>query len=215
MKLQNPKDSAIIESPFDSHSDAAAKLNERISAGEFRDATFATSIATSKCYSASQAFWLHKLAMGRQPQVAVANGLDMSGLKAIFAKASAHLKYPAILLAVGDAIVKLSLAGPRSQHQGQVMVTSPKYGDAYYGRVDHEGNFYQGKDNSPAVQAMVRRMSEDPVATAKEFARLTGKCCFCGLTLKDERSTSVGYGSTCADHFGLPWGNVIRNRASE
>ena len=25
--------------------------------------------------------------------------------------------------------------------------------------------------------------------------------------MKDERSTAVGYGAICADHYGLPWGS--------
>jgi len=34
----------------------------------------------------------------------------------------------------------------------------------------------------------------------------TGNCCFCRRELTDKRSTEVGYGPICADHFSLPWG---------
>lgn len=45
-------------------------------------------------------------------------------------------------------------------------------------------------------------------STAKEgdTVTVTGHCCFCSLPLTDERSTAVGYGKVCADHFGLSWG---------
>jgi hypothetical protein len=31
---------------------------------------------------------------------------------------------------------------------------------------------------------------------------------FCRLTLTDARSTAVGYGQTCAGHWGMPWGEA-------
>src|SRR6185436_1560785 len=36
----------------------------------------------------------------------------------------------------------------------------------------------------------------------------TGNCSFCARDLTDPRSTSVGYGPICAQHFGLPWGDT-------
>lgn len=41
---------------------------------------------------------------------------------------------------------------------------------------------------------------------AKEYGDATHNCCFCGLDLTDERSTSAGYGPICAGKYGLPWG---------
>lgn len=41
---------------------------------------------------------------------------------------------------------------------------------------------------------------------AKMFGDLYGQCIFCGLKLTDERSITAGYGPTCAENRGLPWG---------
>lgn len=41
---------------------------------------------------------------------------------------------------------------------------------------------------------------------AKVFGDLYDHCVFCGLELSDERSIAAGYGPTCAENRGLPWG---------
>lgn len=41
---------------------------------------------------------------------------------------------------------------------------------------------------------------------AKAFGDLYHHCIFCGLELTDDRSIAAGYGPTCADNRGLPWG---------
>lgn len=43
---------------------------------------------------------------------------------------------------------------------------------------------------------------------AAAFGKLTGQCVYCAQKLTDERSLSVGYGPTCAENNGLPWGEV-------
>jgi hypothetical protein len=43
-------------------------------------------------------------------------------------------------------------------------------------------------------------------AEAAEFGHATGRCVFCSTALEDERSVNAGYGPTCADNRGLPWG---------
>jgi hypothetical protein len=46
-------------------------------------------------------------------------------------------------------------------------------------------------------------------AEAASFGHSTGKCVFCRQKLTDGRSTSVGYGPTCAENNGLPWGELV------
>jgi hypothetical protein len=88
---------------------------------------------------------------------------------------------------------------PRRPHQA---------GDA--GRAAQRDGTYQPSNaangRTEAITARLRAFAAEPARVAKDSARLTGRCCFCNLALKDERSTAVGYGATCADHFGLPWG---------
>ena len=51
------------------------------------------------------------------------------------------------------------------------------------------------------------------IVMAKKYGDETHNCCFCGLELTDERSTSAGYGPICAGKYGLPWGEVPTNEA--
>jgi hypothetical protein len=135
--------------------------------------------------------------------------VEAAGVFALFEQAISNaLKYPKIRLqTTSGAPVVLSRAGDKSKYTGQVMVTDGRpYGaNTYYGRVDTNGVFYPTFD-APAVTDLLARLSRDPAGVASEYGRLTGQCCFCGLSLKDTRSTAVGYGPICAEKFGLPWG---------
>jgi Family of unknown function (DUF6011) len=131
----------------------------------------------------------------------------MRELRNMFETAKKHLKWPSIILTLENKTqVKVSVAGSKSKYLGQLMVTSPEFGDAYYGRIDQNGTFYPGKENNPAIQKLLADLSNDPANTAAKQGYLTGHCCFCNRSLTDEKSTDVGYGRTCAKNFGLSWG---------
>ena len=103
----------------------------------------------------------------------------------------------------------LSIAGPRSKYSGQIQITDggtyPH--NRYYGRIDGQGNWTRHRDADSGVEAILRRLGDDPAGTAAEYGKLTGNCCFCSKHLEDERSTDQGYGPVCAKNFNLPWGN--------
>jgi hypothetical protein len=135
--------------------------------------------------------------------------LNVSGVFALFETAIAHsLKYPKIRLQTSNGQnVVLSRAGDKSRYTGQIQVTDGRpYGaNVYFGRIDTAGIFHVSTADA-SVSALLARLSENPADVASEYGRLTGQCCFCGLALKDARSTAVGYGPICADKFGLAWG---------
>jgi len=59
----------------------------------------------------------------------------------------------------------------------------------------------------------MKRLTAGQKVTAEQaakFGRLWGSCVFCSRMLTDERSVAVGYGPVCAEHNGLPWGEVAR-----
>lgn len=77
------------------------------------------------------------------------------------------------------------------------------------------GNWYAKKWDGGQWLYCGRRplyfITTDDKVTAEQAARfgaVTGSCIFCMRTLTDERSITVGYGPICADHNGLPWGEV-------
>lgn len=92
----------------------------------------------------------------------------------------------------------------QSQHgnlYGKVAHLHPAPSDDPFVRVDWE---YGGKRALDGLTADTLLDAEQAAA----FGHLTGRCVFCTTALSDERSVSVGYGPTCADRHGLPWGDV-------
>jgi len=138
--------------------------------------------------------------------------LDFAAIITLFNTAATHLKFPKIRLQLknGDRVV-LSRAGMRAKQPGTINVTNGgKFGEPdnkWYGRINLNGVFQSSNDCTEEIQELLMTFSRDPEGVATSHGRLTGNCCFCGRSLTDERSTDVGYGPTCASHFGLNWGD--------
>lgn len=91
---------------------------------------------------------------------------------------------------------------------GSINVAQEYKGGFWYGRIHRDGNFEpcQRIEQPTSLVPALKAFAADPARVAAEHGKLTGKCCFCNSALTDPRSTAVGYGKTCASHFGLPWG---------
>lgn len=130
----------------------------------------------------------------------------------LFKTAGSNLKYPKIKLVLenGEPIV-LSVAGAKSNCPGTINVTDGgPYGDnIWYGRVAPNGSWQNNKaingNTMSSLTALLTALASAPAETAAKYGKITGQCCFCSRPLTDARSTAVGYGKTCADHFGLDW----------
>jgi len=152
----------------------------------------------------------HKCPPGTvQPPLPFTPKLNAAAILNLFTTAAVHLKYPKIRLqtASGQPVV-VYRAGARSMYNGQVQVTDGGHFGCgkYFGRIDLEGNFHGTREVTPELVSLLTQLSEDPAGVAARYGKLTGNCCFCGLKLSDKRSTDVGYGPICADHYGLAWG---------
>lgn len=189
------------------------ELREKLGNLSADDATFARSlIAGFEKYGSAtpkQAVWLDRMLAkaNGQPDTQTAAVGDLASVYAMFETAKAHLKHPAIVLGYAAGELKISVAGERSRTPGALQVKDDATG-TWFGRVHQNGTFEQSRRDPPpaSVVDVLRTFAADPVATAAAHGHLTGKCCFCNRKLTDERSTAVGYGKTCADHFGQPWG---------
>lgn len=194
-----------------------------------KDQAFATSLlqqAGRRGLSEKQMFWVRKLTQNantpqaKRPKVEIGN---FAGIMAIFAKAAQHLKHPSVLLPLPNKsyidIIELKPTGAKSRYPGCIHVTDGgKYGsNVYCGRLTPSGDFIAARacEGREDVLATLKRFAENPAEVATEYGRLTGSCCFCRKDLTDERSTEVGYGPVCADHFGLPWGNKRKPTQAE
>ena len=219
MRVTNPKSQQVLVSPFESNALAADCLKERVNKGEWGAGhdEFPCSLlqAAHKAgkpgarwpLSPAREFWLHKLATEgntrNKPQEPTAD-LDLSGVRKMFEVAGSKLKHPALHLREPASGVEFKVypAGPRSKYYGSLLVVSPVYGDAYYGRVT-DGQFYSGGSCSQDMVKFLKMLEAHPEETARAQGTLTGRCCFCRRKLDDEASAEIGYGPTCAKNYGL------------
>lgn len=144
------------------------------------------------------------MAATAKPQVG-----DLSGLIGLFTTAKAKLKWPKIKLTVTGKAVVLSLAGEKSKAPGSINVAGEGgWGErAWYGRVSPDGSYEPSRSMTPEFAAalvdVLKKLSTDPLKTVQDFGKLTGQCMFCNLPLNDPRSTTAGFGETCAKNWGL------------
>lgn len=147
--------------------------------------------------------------VSEKPKQEAGAKVELSGVMELFGRAKGKLKYPKIRLATksGNKVV-LSLAGARSKYSGQVMLTDGgPFGDnIWYGRIDIDGNVFPSRSMDSEVMELLTSLSLDAAKVTGTYGHNTGSCSFCARHLEDKRSVSAGYGPTCADKFGLPWG---------
>jgi hypothetical protein len=158
-------------------------------------------------------------ALAPRPQRSTEAVGNLTGILALFDTARQHLRHPAIVL---DGF-RVSVAGARSAHPGSLNITSlersepGRYGmqRRWFGRVNLDGTFQPGRDAPANLADALRRFAADPAREAAAYGHRHEACCFCNRALTDPRSTIVGYGPICADHFGLPWGNEEHRMEAE
>lgn len=180
-----------------------------------KDHHFAKDII-SKPLTGGRAKWIkifaERLAGDAKPERESAIVGDMSPVVAMFKHyAENHVKLPRIVLQPeGMPLFALHMAGIGSAYPGCIQIKEYEGDRKWYGRIYPDGRFelspkYTMAQMQPILQSL-RDLAADPLGEAQRSARLTGRCCFCHIRLKDERSTEMGYGPQCADNFGLDWG---------
>lgn len=130
-------------------------------------------------------------------RVAAAPTVDIAALAAIFAKAVDNdIKRP--IYRADRVILKLNRA------KDVIYVTTTE-GDTYLGKIDG-GKFmatYAGRNAGFDVTADLLAIAADPLAESIKYARRTGACGVCGITLVDPVSIRAGIGPICAGKWGF------------
>ncbi len=220
--VQTRRGPKIVESSFTDR--------EAIDSLRGSDSTFAADLirqhdASRRPLSVVQMAWIHVLAVEAQPsqptappavqtppvaaQTAemVTDDDGMVKIVAMFKKAGSTLKAPKIRLQDGSGrTYQLRLAGPYQRYPGTVNVTTGR-GSVWLGRIMEDGLFLPTR-HDPLPDGLVDLLAAfaaDPASVARKYGGLTGRCCFCGLTLTDPRSTTAGYGPVCAVNYSLPY----------
>lgn len=164
--------------------------------------------------SEDQIAWAHVLANKYLDSITpqegkIERGFDFFRIAELFLFAKNKLKRPKIrLLGPEKELLVLSWAGEKSKYPETIPVVQwlGNYNTRFFGRIYQNGVFDTQNNPPEWVISVLREFSDNPVKVAAKYGKLTGKCCFCGLTLTDDRSTAVGYGPICANHYRLPWG---------
>ena len=167
-------------------------------------------------YSNVQWSWVHKMALDNQPKpqeqsTPTGPAISLPRIIQLFNAAREHIKRPEMkfeLKTTDDFEFPLRInSAAAGRFPGCVHVGQGKPGLPYYGRINADGTFEPGKDaNRPEfklVMELLNCMNLDPAKAAAEYGRRTGRCCFCGMYLTDDRSVGVGYGPVCAKNYGL------------
>lgn len=191
------------------------KLQEQVAAGVVKG-EFPTSLLSQYAQrgklSDKQWLWVEKLGATRPAEkVSLADSTAMARIVSLFNTAQKHLKRPALVVLAEGQVLRLARAGERSKYQGTINVTSrgPYSERDWYGRINLDGSFTKSRDEHLIdVTKPLQRFAADPIQAARDYAKLTGHCCFCSRPLTDARSTEMGYGPICAQRWDLPWGKV-------
>jgi hypothetical protein len=177
-----------------------------------KDKTFAQSLLNSvakyRLPTVKQEYWIKELynRAVNPPEAPKGESVgDLSRLVTMFTTVKTHLKFPSIRFQTQDGkTFKISPAGDASANKGWLYV---KNGSDYLGKISPTGQYHQSRQVAvEGVAEAIRDFAENPERAAASYGHSVGQCCFCGLTLTDERSVKVGYGPICADHYGLAWG---------
>jgi len=111
-------------------------------------------------------------------------------------------------------VLKFVTRGP---NEGSVNVSLPGGSPWQVGSVTYAGKVLAGgrfiasrglksQRLEKGLVAFLRAFARDPVGQAKASSEVFGACCFCSRALTRNESIGVGYGPTCAERYGLPWG---------
>lgn len=157
-------------------------------------------------------FWLAKTVKDSQGQPERRNMIAFLADSFLYAIGQG-LKRPMIRFQVGDRRYKvyLSRRGTLCFKSGAVIPgTSDPEGDEEYIGCLYQGRFLPNKERKilPEEQDALDGLAADPVGFLAARSKDMDRCCYCNLPLEDKRSKDVGYGSTCAKRWGLPWGKT-------
>lgn len=202
---------------------AALKLAQAARRSEFGESLLQQH-SEGRTLSAKQIPWVAKLAAehadrmsgngdsGSKPASPKVRGVER--LFAMFDSARASgLQYPKILATVAGLDVRLTIASDRATYPGTMNVVVGS--NHWLGRVSRDGSadIYKGRCAEVGVEVKsvvyaLETFAADPAGIAAAYGHRFGSCCCCGRKLTDGRSVAVGYGATCAAHWGLPYGHI-------
>ena len=157
----------------------------------------------------------------RGPKVVVAGAACEADHKParthIFLKDVPDGRYRVTLVNDDSIALHINLAGRESKLAGSRVISTRSGGDDWMGvaHITSDGELRLWRSCAGRLRERVTDGAQvlDQAKTQDEwliaglaFAQESSTCCFCGRDLDTRESLTVGYGPTCADKHGLPWG---------
>ncbi len=132
---------------------------------------------------------------------------NMEPILTLFKKAdNSRVRTPKLVLELGTVgLVEMYACGERSNAPGAINIKRTGWDAPWFGRIHLDGRFQPSKIAPVGIEQELLTFAADPAGMAAQHGHKTGKCCFCNRKLTDARSLAVGYGSTCATNWELPW----------
>ena len=163
--------------------------------------------------SEKQSPYVYKLlekALGLSENGGDSNIGTIEGIVSLFEKAKQHLKFPKIILETEFGPVQIWVQGNKAKNPGAIGVLLSR---VWMGRVHTDGTFHKSyafnvSDYKEQILDLLTGLAQHPEETAAKYGKLSGNCCFCHKALSDQKSLAVGYGSKCANNYGLSWGGA-------
>lgn len=146
--------------------------------------------------SEKQTLWLLKLAHDFQnPRQEQAAGEFLGILSALNSMTGDSRKRA--VLRLENVTVK---AVTRGRNEGCAYIFDSR--GEYAGKITLKGGIYGNDYFTAEMRESLVEANADPVAAAKAYGKLTGRCSVCGRTLTDPNSVEQGIGPVCLSHMG-------------
>jgi hypothetical protein len=189
------------------------EMRDRVAAGVFIFASDQVNKAILNCLMADARRRLSEKVELASPPPAATAGVPTNSTLSIVPDGRYRVTLPD-----GDHLaLKLALAGNDSKFADSRIVSTRIGGDEWMGvgHIGPAGNFHMWRSCSgdlrrrvyAAIEVLDQAKAQDEwLVAGLAFAQEGSQCFICGRDLDTPESLTAGYGPTCADKHGLPWG---------
>ena len=109
--------------------------------------------------------------------------------------------YVGQLVAELDLTIDLEICKVTMFRNGSIAVVHPEFGGGIYGFI--ESGVFKPRSNCPQeVLDRIGQAQDGGLKYLAQLGKITGRCCLCGLKLKDDTSIRQGIGPICAKKVG-------------
>lgn len=151
-----------------------------------------------------------------ETQIEKPSSLEFSAtaIAQLFNRAATKIKYPSLHFWRNIGELQFYLCGNLSKTPGVIRITNAqKYpNQEVYGEIYKDGKGIFRRDTSKAFQTEILNICSQPIDEAKIRGIKFGFCCFCATPIQTKESLAAGYGPICAENWGLPWGNLPKDK---